>query len=108
MKLFSRMYVRGIPDRKVIPTMRKMKRNQSLSSIFCITLPVFQDGVLEIYEYEELRQPIYDELEHLAIVIGITDSREDAEELVRLIVDEVYQNTGGFAVGAYLGLDPGR
>ena len=86
MKLFSRMYVRGIPDRKVIPTMRKMKRNQSLSSIFCITLPV----------------------EHPAIVIGITDSREDAEELVRLIVDEVYQNTGGFAVGAYLGLDPGR
>ena len=100
MKLFSRMYVRGIPDRKVIPTMRKMKRNQSLSSIFCITLPVFQDGVLEIYEYEEL--------EHPAIVIGITDSREDAEELVRLIVDEVYQNTGGFAVGAYLGLDPRR
>lgn len=63
---------------------------------------------MEIYEYEELRQPIYDELEHPAIVIGITDSREDAEELVRLIVDEVYQNTGGFAVGAYLGLDPGR
>lgn len=105
MKLFSRMYIRGISDRKVIPTMRKMKRNKSLSSIFCVTLPVFQDGVLEIYEYEELRQPIYDELINPAIVIGITGSRKDAEELVRLIVDEVYQNTGGFEVGSYLGLE---
>lgn len=108
MKLYSRMYIRGIPDRKVIPTMRKMKRNKSLSSVFCITLPVFQDGVLEIYEYEELRQPIYDELMNPVIVIGITGSRRDAEELVRLIVDEVYQNTGGFEVGTYLGLEQGR
>lgn len=104
MKLYNRMYVRGIPDRRIIPTMRKMKRNKSVSSLYCITLPVFKDGILEIYEYEELRQPIYEELEHPAIVIGITKTQEEAEELVRLIVDEVYQNTGGFDVGGYLGL----
>lgn len=84
--------------------MRKMNRNRSVSYLYCITLPVFQDGILEIYEYEELRQPLYEELEHPVIVIGITKTQEDAEELVRLIIDEVYQNTGGFAVGTYLGL----
>lgn len=104
MKLYSRMYVRGIPDRKVIPTMRKMKRNRSASGVYCITLPVFQDGILEIYEYEELRQPLYEELEHPVIVIGITGSMAEAEELVRLIVDEVYRNTGSFDVEGYLGL----
>lgn len=104
MKLYNRMYVRGIPDWKVIPTMRKMKRNRSVSGLYCITLPVFQDGILEIYEYEELRQPLYEGLEHPVIVIGIAAKREDAEELVRLIVDEVYQNTGEFQVGDYLGL----
>lgn len=104
MKLYNRMYVRGIADRKIIPIMRKMNRNRSVSALYCITLPVFQDGILEIYEYEELRQPLYEELEHPVIVIGITKTQEEAEELARLIVDEVYQNTGGFEIGAYLGL----
>ena len=98
------MYVRGIPDRKIIPTMRKMKRQKSVFALYCITLPVFQDGILEIYEYEELLQPLYEELEHPVIVIGITKTYQEAEELVRLIVDEVYQNTGTFDVETYLGL----
>lgn len=104
MKLYNRMYVRGIPDRRIIPTMRKMNRNKKLSGLYCITLPVFKDGILEIYEYEELRQPLYEELPNPVIVIGITNSQKEAEELVRLIVDEVYQNTGAFDVGGYLRL----
>lgn len=104
MKLYNRMYVRGIPDRRILPIMRKMNRNRNVARVYCITLPVFQDGILEIYEYDELRQPLYEELEHPVIVIGIAGSQTEAEELVRLIVDEVYQNTGGFDVEAYLGL----
>ncbi len=104
MKLYNRMYVRGIPDRRILPIMRKMNRNRNVSRLYCITLPVFQDGILEIYEYDELCQPLHEELEHPVIVIGITGTRKEAEELVRLIVDEVYQNTGTFDVEAYLGL----
>lgn len=104
MKLYNRMYVRGIPDKKVIPTMRKMKRKKSVSGLYCITLPVFEDGILEIYEYSELLQDVYEELEHPVIVIGIAGSYIDAEEMVRLIVDEVFQNSSGFDVEEYLGL----
>ncbi len=104
MKLYNRMYVRGLPDKKVIPTMRKMKRKKSMSGLYCITLPVFRDGILEIYEYGELLQDVYEDLEHPVIVIGIAGSYTDAEEMVRLIVDEVYQNSGGFDVEEYLGL----
>lgn len=104
MKLYNQMYVRGIPDKKVIPTMRKMKRKKSLSDLYCITLPVFQDGILEIYEYRELLQDIYEDLEHPVIVIGIADSYNNAEEMVCFIVDEVFQNSGGFDVEGYLGL----
>ena len=56
------------------------------------------------FRYEELLQPLYEELEHPVIVIGITKTYQEAEELVRLIVDEVYQNTGTFDVETYLGL----
>lgn len=104
MKLYNQMYVRGIPDKKVIPTMRKMRRKKSLSGLYCITLPVFQDGILEIYEYRELLQDVYEQLEHPVIVIGIANSKETAVEMVRLIIDEVYQNSGGFDVEDYLGL----
>ena len=104
MKLYHKMYVRGIPDRKVIPTMRKMNRKKKITDLYCITLPVFQDGILEIYEYEELLKPPYEALQNPAIVIGITSSYEYAEELSCLIVDEVYQNTGTFDVENYLGL----
>jgi hypothetical protein len=98
------MYVRGIPDKKVIPTMRRMKKNKRVSSLYCITLPVFQDGILEIYEYSELQQELYDTLENPVIVIGIAGSYSDAEEMVRMIVDEVFQNSGNFDVEDYLGL----
>lgn len=98
------MYVRGIADIQVIHTMRKMKKGKSIASLYCITLPLFSDGILELYAYEELCKPEYDKLEYPAIVIGITKSREDALELIRLIIDEVYQNTGGFDVASYLRL----
>lgn len=104
MKLYNRMYVRGIPDRKVIPTMNRMKRGKKVRDLYCITLPVFKDGILEIYEYSELLSDIYDSLEHPVIVIGIADSAENAAEMVRMIVDEVYQNSGAFDVEGYLGL----
>jgi hypothetical protein len=104
MKLYNQMYVRGIPDKKVIPTMRRMKKLKKVSGLYCITLPVFQDGILEIYEYSELRQGLYEELEKPVIVIGIAGSYPDAEEMVRMIVDEVFQNSGGFDVEDYLGL----
>lgn len=104
MKLYNQMYVRGIPDKKIIPIMRKMKRKKTMSDLYCITLPVFADGILEIYEYGELLQDVYESLEHPVIVIGITRSYADAEEMVRLIVDEVFQNSGGFDVEEYLGL----
>lgn len=104
MKLYNRMYVRGIPDRKVIPTMNKMKRGKKVRDLYCITLPVFQDGILEIYEYSELLSDLYEKLEHPVIVIGIADSEDNATEMVRMIVDEVYQNSGAFDVEEYLGL----
>ncbi len=108
MKLYNQMYVRGIPDGKILPTLRKMKRGKKVANVYCITLPVFRDGILEIYEYEELCQPMYEKLEHPVFVIGITKSQEEAKELVRLIVDEVYQNTGDFDVEGYLKQSFGR
>lgn len=35
-------------------------------------------------------------------VVGIAKGRDEAYELVRDIVDEVYKNTGGFNISRYL------
>lgn len=104
MKLYNRMYIRGIQDRKVMSTIRKMRKEKSLSGLYCVTLPVFEDGILEIYQYSELLRKAYSKLEKPVVVIGIAGSRDDAKEMVCMIIDEVFQNSGSFDVEGYLDL----
>ena len=51
-----------------------------------------------------MSKKIYKERELL--VIGLAGGREEAFEVVRTIVDEVYHATGGFDIPRFLGILP--
>lgn len=71
---------------------------------YCIALACNGSDLLEIYRSEELSKKIYKEQE--LMVIGLAGGREEAFEVVRTIVDEVYHATGGFDIPGYLGILP--
>ena len=64
---------------------------------YLITLPSNTSNILDIYSANVLLQPHFKKkcIQDEIYVVGIAKGRDEAYELVRDIVDEVYKNTGG-------------
>ncbi len=85
----EQLYSDGFSDRKLKSVCRQIKYGKVNPCIFIITLPLTDDGILEIYRYIELLQPPYRKLKQEVKVVGIAKSREDAFSLVERIVKDV-------------------
>ena len=73
---------------------RRFHRVKYVPGVFVITLPLFGDGILEIYELNELRQKIYTDMGDAIHIVGAAPSRFQAVLLVRDIIDDIYKKTG--------------
>ena len=79
---------------------KKMKNKKIQLGVFAITLPIFGEGLLEIYKSQEFLQKLYDEKEIL--VAGLAANENEAKELACKIVSDCYFKTGCFEVKKYL------
>ncbi len=79
----------------------KLKHNRPLGSLYVVVLPeVALDNLMEIYAYEELRR----KKQYERMVIAAAANKSEAIEVVRSLIEEVYQETGGFDVKSFLKL----
>lgn len=78
----------------------KILHNAGQIDIYVITLASNQNNLLDIIPSRELLQKGYPK-QNLYIV-GLAKGYEEAVEVAASIVDEVYRNTGTFAVRSYL------
>ncbi|MBR1598588.1 MAG: hypothetical protein IJ661_06760 [Lachnospiraceae bacterium] len=88
----EKLYSDGFSEKKLKAVKSKIKHGKIMAGIFLITLPLTDDGVLEIYRYPEFLLPIYKKLDDDVTVIGIAKSKEDAFSLVERIVKDVGVN----------------
>jgi len=63
-------------------------------SLSGIVLPLLQDGLLEIYPYNQLLQKPYRKLDSRIRVVGFARGKEVAEQLVLQIIQDMYDETG--------------
>ncbi len=101
----KQLYVGGLPDRGVIRLIKKIKKFKPCASTYIITLPLSLEGMLEIYNANELRQRRYMQMEDRIHIVGIAPSKRIAVYLVRDIIDDIYRKTGGFDVNSYFSTD---
>lgn len=66
-----------------------------------MTLPVFGEGLLEVYDFNEFQQGIYKHYMDDIHIVGIAPSKKLAYYVVRDIIDDVYKNTGTFDCDTY-------
>lgn len=78
----------------------KIRHNAGQCSVYVITLASNRQNLLDIIPARELLQKSYPKKQ--LYVVGLAKGYEEALEMAARIVLEVYQNTGGFAVGEYL------
>lgn len=83
--------------RKIISNIKKGKLQYSA---FVITLPLTDDGILEVYPSYVLLQPAFKNSN--LYIIGISDDRNKALKLMATIIMECYNKTKSFNVSEYI------
>ena len=83
--------------RKVV---RNIKRGKQQFNIFVITLAENNYDTLEIYPSHVLTQKYYMDAD--IVVVGIAYGREEALDMMKLMIDDCMAETGGVNVKGYI------
>lgn len=100
MKWYDNLYVGESIRHKRDKIKWKIKHNAGQINIYVITIASNPQNLLDIIPAQELMQKGYPKKD--LFVIGIAQGMGEAQEVVKLIIDEVYQQTGGFDILPYL------
>ena len=102
-RFHEKLYSDGFSDKKLRSIESNIKRGKLMPGIFIITLPIMEDGILEIYRYAEFLLPIYKEHDGEVTVVGVAKSKEDAFSLVERIVKDVGVTDGKLIITDFFG-----
>ena len=104
MKWYRKLYLGENAAKQRYKVFGKVRQGRFQVDTYLIQIAANPDNLLEIVPANILLQPFYKNKKHLEdiYVVGIAKGYGEALELVRCIVDEVYQNTGGFNIAGYL------
>lgn len=89
MKVAEKVYISEILTITKAKLIKRIVKGKSIPSLYCITLPLGNVGILEVYEYRELLKDYYQEKQ--VTVVGCAVSKQDAFVLARRIVEEIKQ-----------------
>lgn len=78
---------------------RRIQTGRILLHLYCVTIPQNAQNVMDIIPAHELKRRPYRET--AVKVIGIAKGESEAKELVRQMIEELYQETGGFDAEQY-------
>ena len=100
MRWYRNLYLGDNAKKAKYKVFGRIRKGRFTADTFLITLSRFQEK-LEIF----LLQPYFKKKINLdkIYVVGLAKGREEALYLVRDIIDEVYNATGGFDIREYLG-----
>lgn len=89
MRFIRDLFTYGIKDKKVDRIADKIKRGKKINKLFLVTLPLFDDGIMEVYQYNQLLQPYYAERTDDIIVVGMSIGKNGANEIILDIIQRM-------------------
>lgn len=99
MEWYRDLYLGSGAAKKKYKILRKINKHL-LSKAYIITLPSNEANVLDIYSYNEILQHHYDT--NNLFVIGLAHGKDDALELTKNIIFEVYKKNRDVNVSRYI------
>jgi hypothetical protein len=104
MKWYRKLYLGDNAKKEKYKVFGKIRKGRFQVDTFLIILSENPDNLLEIISANMLLQPHYKrpEQQKKIYVVGLCKGYEEALETVRVIIDEVFKNTGGFDLRRYL------
>ncbi|MBO6163236.1 MAG: hypothetical protein J6O53_08260 [Eubacterium sp.] len=74
----------------------RVARGEYTAPLFVVTYPVFSSGIFEIYEYNELRQNFYRDYDDKILILGMSQSKQGAREVLMDILEQYLDDEGVF------------
>lgn len=102
MNIIDSYYVYGISDKKLNKYLKKIKIGKKIKDLKVVVTPLFDDGILEIYSYNQLLGPYYLSRTNDINIIGFASDTENANQLILELIQEVYTKTNGFDIKKYI------
>lgn len=99
MEWYKNLYLGEIAAKKQYKLFRRISKKR-LTNAYIITLPSNTENILDIYSYNELLQKHYDN-SHI-FVVGLACGKDEALELTKDIIWDVYSRSGSFNVSEYV------
>lgn len=99
MEWYKNLYLGETAKKKKYRLYRKINKRR-LFNAYVVALPSNNENVLDIYRFMELRQKHYAQRD--IFIIGLACGKEEAMELARDIIWEVFKNTGNVKVSDYI------
>lgn len=104
MKWYKGLYLGDRARKDKYKILGKVVRSRFQADTFLIMLPSNPANILDVVPAVCLNQPHFNNkfYKNEIYVVGIAKGRDEAFELIRSIVDEVYNATGTFNISSYL------
>ncbi len=107
MRWYKKLYVGDNAKNSKFKIMRKIKTRSLQVDTYLITLATNPENLLDIISTNLLLQPYYKKryVRDKICVVGMAKGYDEALEVTRCIIDDVYNSTGGFDIKRYLGFE---
>lgn len=79
--------------------MKRIEKHKLTKDIYCITFASNKDNLFDIVKASEFKFPHYEKVD--IHIVGLSKGKEEAEDLLKTMIEEVYRETDGFAVRDY-------
>ena len=95
----EKLYIGEQAEKNVKKIKNKIEQGKLVIDVFLITKPSNENNLFDILPTAELKFPYYKKRELL--VYGLAKGKEEAEELLLKMLEDIYQATGGFYCKEY-------
>lgn len=99
-RFHEKLYM-NMSDKEIASIKKKIRKKSPKLYLFLITLPVGNQGILEVYWYPELLQPVYQKMKTEIIVVGLAHSREEAFDIIKTIITQTGLQDDNIAVDEF-------
>jgi hypothetical protein len=98
------LYTEAINEKKVRRLILRLKLKRPVKNLFVVTMPLYDAGIMEIYDYNELLQPFYRKKKQNLEVLGLSSTRDGAKCIVANILEDSYDKLGTPDIGQFFGI----
>ena len=94
MKLADNIYTDIEKNKAFKKALSSIAKGEYSAPLFVVTYPLGAAGILEIYEYNELRQNYYRTMEDRIEILGVSKSKEGARQVLMDILEDHLNEEG--------------